>query len=476
MNNMIKLIELKDTVKINGKKTESLYKNHVNPKLIEIYKLLGLHNIDIEKAKGTYIYLKNGKKVLDFSSALGILSLGHNNDAIIEAQQFCHEHNLIDAFKVGPQKLQAVLGYNLSQLLPKPLSICTFSVSGAEAVDSALKLSEKAQGIKKTKYIVMSGAYHGRTHGTMPITTSGNYKEGFLLSIPQDNIIEIPFGDIETLKNVIKNQTTKKENDIIAIILEPFQGHGIKLPPKNYLKDLIAICKKNKIITIFDEVKSGIFRTGFFCSFQAEKDIVPDIVTISKALGGGKKALSSMITTPQLYAKAYGTKQTAALHSSTFNGLGESCAVAIAALNYYHKNKLGEKALKEGSLFIQKLEILKQQYPDVIKDIRGRGFFIGIEFNFKKEWISSIIKNKKSPILKTWDSIFIASLFRELFEKYNILTVFVDSDPNILHIMPPLIATEKELDYFIESLEKILKKGVISLIKNFILRNLKGLV
>ena len=150
-----------------------MYSSHVNPVLMNIFNILGLEDLDVDHASGMYLYLKSGKKILDMTSGLGVLALGHNHPVVIEAERFCHENNVVDMQKLGPNRIQAVLAHNLSCLMPGDLNMVTFSVSGAEANEAAIKLATKVQNKKNKKFFIrFEGAYHGKTHGALSLTDS----------------------------------------------------------------------------------------------------------------------------------------------------------------------------------------------------------------------------------------------------------------------------------------------------------------
>lgn len=468
MQNKIYILSLEEAIALSAKEFGNYYSKHINPGLFTIYKLLGLSDMNVESASGAEIYLRDGRTILDFSSAIGILGLGHNHPRILAAERLCHDRQLVDAIKVAPHRLQAALAYNLSALLPNPLQISFFALSGAEAVEGAMKLCEKAQGSGKTKFITTDGSYHGKTHGALSVTKSCNFNDGFLMGIPEHNIITIKYGDVNDLEESIKaNQTAGSKNSIIAMILEPIQGQSITVPPKGYLEQVVSICRKNEILVIFDEVKAGIGRTGKFCSFQHE-NVVPDVVTLSKALGGGKRAISAFITTEKLFKKAYGKRKDSGMHTTTLGGLGESCAVAIETLNILVDNDLINEADKKGRYLISKLQELQKKHPSFITDIRGKGLLLGIRFNYNAQPIRALLARANLGILNTVDSILIVSIVSELYRKYNIIAHFSNSDLDILHVMPPLIVSYQQIDAFVEAIDGILVTGFTKLIGDFI--------
>jgi len=228
-------------------------------------------------------------------------------------------------------------------------------------------------------------------------------------------------------------------------------------------------------MTVFDEIKVGMGRAGagnLFC-FQKE-NVVPDVLTISKALGGGKRAIGAMVTTSNIFKRAYGSRDNCALHSSTFSGIGESCAVAIETLNFISDQKFLDEVHVNSEYFKSQLTSLRDKYPNYIKSIKGSGYFLGIEFDFG--WLSKIANfsdNKK--ISKITNGVGIATIVSILYKDFNVLTHFSGSSPNILFLMPPLIINRDEIDIIISSLESMMKKNFSLSLLNFATSTLKEL-
>ena len=474
-NNMYKL---EDISSIPSSEINNMYSNHINPALMGIFKLLGFIDLDVSYAKGAFIYLHSGKKILDMTSGLGVLALGHNHPVVIEAEKFCHNNNIIDIQKLGPNRLQSVLAHNLSQLLPGDLNITTLSVSGAEANEAAIKLVTRAQEDKRKKFIIiMEGAYHGKTHGALSLTDSEGFGDGFLVGIPKENIIKIPHGDLHAFRRTINEHTfPDKKNDIIAVFIETMGGQDIQTLPDGFLTEICQLSKDNEIYSVFDEIKIGMGRAGngnLFC-FEKE-DAVPNVVTLSKALGGGKRAIGAMVTSNKLFKSAYGTRDDCALHSSTFSGIGESCAVAIETLNYISDKNFLNDVHDKATFLKDELVLLKERYPKYIKSIKGEGLFLGIEFDFG--WISKVASISKSKkISKIANGVGIAAIVRKLFKDYDVLCHFTGSNPCVLHLMPPLVISESEIKIFLKAINGILDKSFESTLLSFITGNMKDIM
>lgn len=454
------LLSLEESLNLPLARSNELFKTHINAGLFGVYELLGVTDMDIESAEGLVIALKDGRKILDFTSALGILGLGHNHPRILAAERMVAERKTINALKLAPHKLQGALAYNLAALLPDPLSVSFFTVSGAEAVEAAMKLCERVQGTGRKLFVTTANSYHGKTHTTLSLTRSGSIRDGFILGVPDENIISIPYADLPALEATLK----ERGSEIVAFTVEPIQGQGIDTPPAGYLRQVVELCHKHGVLVIFDEVKVGMSRTGTFCAFQAE-DVVPDVVTLSKALGGGSRAMGAMVTSAALFKKAYGKKKMSGLHSTTFGGLGASCAVAIEALNILGDAAFQNAVQEKGEYLRSKLEALQKKYPDQVANIRGRGLFQGVEFNFRSLGGITI---PAVPFIDTLDKLMMASLVYSLYRERGILTHFTDTNIATLHVMPPLIIENAQIDTFVSALDAILERGFVTLATRFV--------
>lgn len=467
---MKKTLSFEESINLSHKQTVKYYRNYINKGLATAFRILGLNILDIKSAKGCTLELYNGDKILDFTSGIGVLALGHNHEKIIEVEKKFQDLNLIDIQKFGPNKLQAALAYNLSQLLPGDLDVSFFAVSGAEAVEAAIKLATMAKGKEAKYFISAKEGYHGKTLGALSVTDTENFSEGFHLGLQEENTINIEYNNIEAYKNIIEKHSKEK---ICAIILEPIQGQIVEVAKKEYLEEICNISKKNNITVIFDEIKCGLGRSGNLFSFL-DYECVPDIVTTSKALGGGKNAISAMVASNKIFKKAYGSINKSTLHTTTFFGLGEACATGIEALNIISNKEFLENVRKKSELTLKELEALKVKYPNYIKSIKGKGLFVGIEFDFDNLLSNLTFKKIKIPFVKSIKTVLMGSIVREYLHEHKILLHFNNSQPETLVFLPPLIITEQEIETFITATKKILDKGLIKLLSKFVIGNLKN--
>ena len=207
---MKKILSFEESLNLPHKQTLSYYRNHVNKGLASAFRILGLNILDIKSAQGCTLELSNGDKILDLTSGIGVLALGHNHPKIIEVERKFQDLNIVDTQKFGPNKLQAALAYNLSQILPEDLEVTFFAISGAEAVEAAIKLSTMAKGSEGKYFISANESYHGKTLGALSVTDTENFSDGFLLGLPKENTIKIPFNDIQSYKEIISKHKKEK--------------------------------------------------------------------------------------------------------------------------------------------------------------------------------------------------------------------------------------------------------------------------
>jgi putrescine aminotransferase len=268
--------------------------------------------------------------------------------------------------------LRGFLAELLGELAPGDLQECFFISNGTDAVEGALKLARLYT--KKTGFISTTGGFHGKSMGSLSMMGRAVYRKPFqpLLS----NVHFVDYGDIKDLERELKKLTDLGE-DIAGIILEPVQGEaGAVVPPDDYLPRVRQLCDEFGVLLILDEVQTGMGRTGrvFACEHW---NVVPDILCLGKALGGGVMPLSAFMSTPKIWKVL---EENPFLHSSTFGGNPLACAAGIAAINVLLEEDLAQQAAEKGKYLMERLGSLQAAYPDVVKLVRGKGLLIGMEF------------------------------------------------------------------------------------------------
>ncbi len=438
-----------------------LFKRHLNPGQYHFMKLLGFHKIKIDSAEGVWYKDQNGRQILDFFGGFGSLSLGHNHPRVLDARKKFQDENRHEIAMAFLSQYAAALAHNLAAIAPGDLDMVFLGSSGSEAMEAALKVAERAQGPGRSKVLYAENSFHGKTKGVLSITDSDLYQSEFDLL---DRKVKVPFGDLIAIRN-----TLESDPEIGIVCLETIQGGGgIIEAPAEFWIGLRALCDEKNVLWIADEVQSGTGRSGRFFAFE-HYGVVPDVTALAKSLGGGKTAMAAMIARREIYMKAYGKPATALIHGpATFGGIGEACITAIETLNVMYDEKLMENAHEVGAYMKGELQKLQVKYPSLIKDVRGRGFMLGLEFHDFSQTMPMAVRPALSLLdekLKGSLSGFIGS---SLLRDHNVLVAFTEYNRNVVRLQPPLITTCEHVDIFIAALDKVLAGGVIRIVTDFI--------
>lgn len=411
--------------------TKKLHKEYLNAVVLQ---LMGYAKTDkcFVSARGVFIRDEAGHDYLDFFSGFGTLNLGHEAPEILEALR--RVDGRPNFFQGAINPFAAKLAEYLAAVTPGKLSKSFFCNSGTEAVEAALKLARKATG--REVLLATEGAFHGKTFGALSVSGKDKYKVPFRPLVSGTELI--PYNDLNALESRVAR------GDVAAFIVEPVQGEaGAIVPSSGYLKGAEAICRKYGTLFLVDEVQTGLGRTGrlFACE---EENVEPDVLILGKSLGGGVMPLGAIVTTPEIWKKAYGTLATGALHSSTFGGNTRACACGIAAIDTVIRKRLSENAAKMGAYLLSRLKELAGRYS-ALSEVRGRGLMIGLSFTRfkgKTDWTEGA--------LALW-------IARQLVKKHRIITIFTLNNFDVLRIAPPLTIGRSEVDCFLTAIEKVLK-------------------
>ncbi len=383
------------------------------------FKNYGRYPIAIQRGKGSWVWDFEGKKYLDFTTGIAVNNLGHNHPKVKKA--FTKQLNkLVHTSNLFYTQEQA----ELAELLIKHsfADRVFFCNSGAEANEAAIKLARKwgNENGGRNRIISTVGGFHGRSYGALSVTGNQKYRAGFTPMMP--GIRFVKYGDYEKLK---KAAADKK---VCAVILEPIQGeNGVIMPPVGYFKKVRALCTKNNILLILDEVQTGIGRTGSLFAYE-QMGIKPDLMTLAKALGGGL-ACGAMLA-KEKHAKYL----TPGSHGSTMGGNPLAMSVGHAVVNTIIEDGILDRVQTAGGYFMSALQDLQSSYPSLIRDVRGRGFILGVEFT----------------------NISIAGdMVKKLYS--NGLLTIITEQKNI-RLLPPLTATEKEIDAALKILRSSLEE------------------
>ena len=377
------------------------YSRHINPHLA---KLMAFAGFGVEmRGEGCYLYDHEGRKFLDCLGGYGTFSVGHRHPKVIEAVQ-SQLGNIALSGKAFFSKNAADLAEKLAQVTPEGLEFSFFCNSGAEAVEAALKFAKGSTG--RAKIISTTESFHGKTLGALSTMGRAKYRKGFEPLLP--GVVFVPFGDSEAAVAEIDDQTA-------CMIVEPIQGEGgIIVPPDGYLRDLRRACDKHGVILIFDEVQTGLGRTGKM--FACEHDgVSPDIMTLAKALGGGVMPLGAIVGTEAIWDAVY--SQNPLSHTSTFGGNPLACAAGLAGIEVIQEEGLVQRSEVLGVQLKDGLQEVANKHSNWVKEVRGRGLMVG--FEFQEDEVGELV---------------VAQLL-----KYGVCVAYALNNPRVLRLEPPLI-------------------------------------
>ena len=359
--------------------------------------------LEVEIAEGSYITDVDGKKYLDFVAGVSSCSIGHSNMNVINAvKDQIDKYSHVMVYGEYIQKPQYTLAKLLAENLPEKLSTTYFTNSGTEAIEGAIKLAKRING--RSEIISCKNSYHGSTHGSLSLMGNEQYKAQYRPLLPDCN--QIIYNDIKSLEQISEKTS--------AVIIESIQGaSGFIIASKDFLKKLNSICKKNKVLIIFDEIQTCFGRTGTLFGFQ-QTDIIPDIMCIAKGMGGGMPIGAFISSWDNMNKLTFNPKLG---HITTFGGHPVNCAASKATLQYILSNKLIDQINDKEKLFKSLLKHKK------IKSISGRGLMLSIDLKNGNE-TNTIVENCRNDGLL---------LFYFLFNTESI------------RITPPLTISEKEI-------------------------------
>jgi putrescine aminotransferase len=350
------------------------FNENVNPGWLEYRKSVSTDAAFIEWTDSVdHFEDLNGVQFIDCLGGFGIYTCGHRNPEILKtvqaqlARYALHSQELIDPLRGYLARLTALI-------TPGDLQHAFFTNGGAEAVEMALKLARLATGGRW--YISTVGAFHGKSMGAISMGGKGAYREDYVPMIQQVQHVE--YGNAAAVETAIKNLVTVGEK-VAGIIVEPIQGEGgVLIPEKGYLTELRRIADEYKVALIFDEIQTGMGRTGTMWRCEVE-NVTPDIMTFGKAYGGGIMPITGIIARPWTWTEKL-VENPWILGSPTFGGNPLACAAAIATIKYMLEHDIPGMCKAKGELFMNKLGELQKKYPTVLTAYRGAGLLICMEF------------------------------------------------------------------------------------------------
>ncbi len=413
-----------------------LHARHLNEQMVRVLKTLG-YDVRFTKASGQYLYDHREYKYLDLLSGWGVFAIGRNHPIVKEALHQVLDADLPNLVQMDVSTLAGVLAERL--LLRAPyMEKVFFANSGTEAVEAAIKFARAAT--ERSVIAYCGHAFHGLSYGALSLNGDTVFRqglEGFLSDCRQ-----IPFNDLPALEAALKAR------DVAAFFVEPIQGKGVNIPDDDYLREVQALCQKYGTLFVADEIQTGMGRTGRFFAVE-HWNAEPDILLVAKALSGGHVPVGAVLTRKWIFDKLFNRMDRAVVHGSTFAKNDMAMAAGLATLAALEEENIIQNAAQKGTRLLETLGALKQRY-ELIKDVRGKGLMIGIEFGVPR---SAKLRMAWAAVEAASTGLFCQMITIPLFKEHRILAQVAGHGSHTIKLLPPLIINEEDCDWIEQAFE-----------------------
>jgi ornithine--oxo-acid transaminase len=418
-----------------------LYSRHINPQLVRVLRSIGFDRF-YERAEGAYLYDSAGRRYLDFLSGFGVFALGRAHPVLKAALHAAIDRDLPNLVQLDAALLPGLLAEELLKRCPPGMGRVCFANSGAEAVEAALKFARLATGRPRVAFC--DHAFHGLTYGALSVNGGDEFRHGFGPLLP--GFVKVPFGDADALERELARR------DVAAFIVEPIQGKGVHVANAAYWDAVQASCRRHGTLLIVDEVQTGLGRTGKLWAHE-HWGVVPDMMTVSKALSGGFVPVGAMICSPEVSNRIFSSMERAFVHSSTFKNNQLAMVAGLATLQVIDDEELVDRARVTGEAFVKALEPLVERY-ELFHGVRGRGLMIGLEFGEPR---TRALRARFKVLEAARKGLFSQLIVGPLFQRHGILTQVAGDAMNVVKLLPPLTIGQEEVDAFTEALDDVLR-------------------
>jgi len=419
----------------------TLHSDLLNPQLARVLKTLGFDRFYV-RGEGCYLYDDKGDQYLDFLAGFGVYALGRSHPAIKHALHQAIDLDLPNMVQLDCALLPGLLAEQLVGRAHQGIRRVYFCNSGTEATETAIKFARRATG--RPRVLFCDHAFHGLTTGSLALNGGKEFKEGFGPLLP--GATQVPFGDIDALADELRR------GDVAAFVAEPIQGKGVNVASDAYWQEAQALCRKHRTLLIADEVQVGMGRTGTFFAHE-HYGIEPDIITLSKALSGGYIPVGAVMCTEKVFMSVYSSLERAMVHSTTFGRNQLAMVAGLATLDTFDQEGIVEHARETGEAFERALAPLVERY-EMLHAVRGKGLMIGLVFD-KPE--SRALRVRWNALEAVRTALFSQMVVVPLFHRHRILTQVAADNMNVIKLLPPLVAGQREIDYFVAALDDVLR-------------------
>lgn len=470
---MSTLFTVDDCDELAVKQVHELYRQYVNRSQVSLMTTFGFGRELVDHAEGAYLHLRDGRRILDFTGGVGVLNHGHNHPRILAVRRRFAERRRMEVHKTYFSPYVAALAHNLAELLPGDLNMSFLPNSGAEAVEGAVKLAYKYHNGRRNTILRADISFHGKLLGSGSLTGGAQNHFSFP-GIP--GVVTFGYDDLESVRAAV----AAHPDDVYAILIEPFSASTMRWCSEDFLRGLRELCTRHKIVLIFDEIYTGWGKTGSLFYFMRYPGLLPDVLTTSKSFGGGKSSISAYVARESIFRKAYDNPMDALMHSTstTYYGFGEECATAIEAVNIAVEDDYPGQARRIEQLLAPGLRRIAKQHPDAVADVAGSGALWGVFVDGGPKALDLAAKLApaglaRDPRLRT--KLVTCAVINALYRDHGIYSYYTLNGASPLVVAPPLVATDDDVEYFLDSLDTVLDQGLTRLLTRFVAQKVGSL-
>ncbi|MFZ1108238.1 MAG: aspartate aminotransferase family protein [Rhodomicrobium sp.] len=414
----------------------ALHTRSMNEQMVRVLKTIG-YDVGFVRGKGQYLWDREGAKYLDLLSGWGVFAVGRSHPKVHAALRQVLDAELPNLVQMDVSPLAGVLAERLLARVPH-LEKAFFANSGTESVEAAIKFVRAATGRAGLAYC--SHAFHGLTFGALSMNGDTIFKKGFETFLP--DCVQVPFNDLTALEDVLKSRK------IAGFFVEPIQGKGVHIPDDGYLAGVAELCAKYGTLFVADEIQTGLGRTGKFLAIE-HWGVEPDLVLVAKALSGGHIPVGAVLTRKWIFDKLFNRMDRAVVHGSTFAKSDMAMAAGLATLDILDEEGLIENAARQGERIAASFRSMMGRY-ELIKEVRGKGTMIGIEFGAPK---SFALKMQWHALEAANAGLFCQMITIPLFKEHKILVQVAGHASLTIKLLPPLVITDEDCRWIEEAFD-----------------------
>jgi len=430
-------IDIKSLFAENEAGRYALHTRHLNEQMVRVLKTIG-YDVGFVRGQGPYLWDRAGDKYLDLLSGWGVFALGRNNPKVHDALRQVLDSEFPNLVQMDVSPLAGVVAERLLARAPW-LEKAFFANSGTESVEAAIKFVRAATG--RAGLAHCSHAFHGLSYGSLSLNGDQIFRKGFEGFLT--DTVEVPFNDLNALEDVLK---TKK---IAGFFVEPIQGKGVHVPDDGYLKGVQELCRKYGTLFVADEIQTGVGRTGKFFAIDHWPGVEPDLVLVAKALSGGHVPVGAVLARKWIFDKLFNRMDRAVVHGSTFAKNDMAMAAALATLSILEEDGVIENAAAKGERLTASFRSMIGRY-ELMKDVRGKGLMIGIEFGEPK---SFALRMSWHALESANKGLFSQMITIPMFKEHKILCQVAGHGMNIVKLLPALTLTDDDCTWIEDSFD-----------------------